>query len=108
MTLERRGAALGSALAALAMWGSARAASIDPKTVDDVVRGKQEAFQTCYDEGLSRKPKLRGKVVVLFRVEKDGSVTTVEARAKGTTLKDDTVVTCLLGAFRDLHFPDMT
>ena len=94
-------------MAGLALAGSAQAASIDPKAVDAVVHEHQDAFQDCYDEGLKRKPKLRGKVVVFFRIEKSGEVTEAVAK-KGTTLADETVQRCLLDAFERMHFPDFT
>lgn len=105
--IDRRTAPAPSALAlALALSASTRASSLDTALIDRVVHTKIDEIQRCYDEGLARKPRLAGKVVVLFTVEKDGAVSEAVTK-KGTTLKDETVVSCLLAAFRGLHFPDL-
>lgn len=85
---------------------AAFATSIDTKTIDERVRTKREAVAACYDEGLARKPKLAGKILVLFVVENDGTVSDASAK-KGTTLKDETVVNCVLGEIKTLVFPPM-
>src|SRR5687768_8434018 len=82
------------------------AASISRETIDSVVHEHTDAIQACYQEGLDRRPKLKGKIVVLFKVEKDGSVS--EAHAKTKTLVDEKVETCVLDLFRTMRFPDLT
>lgn len=79
-------------------------ASLATGVIDEIVRKNQPAVQACYDEGLDRNPTLAGKIVVLFTVENDGTVSDAVAK-KGTTLKDETVVTCVVDSFRTLVFP---
>ncbi len=81
-------------------------ASISQKVIDDVVREHADAFQDCYQEGLDRRPKLKGKITVVFAVEKDGTVS--DAKAKSATLKDEKVETCILDEFRTMQFPDLS
>lgn len=83
------------------------ASSIDTKLIDETVKTKQDAISDCYDEGLKRKPKLRGKIVVLFTVEKDGAVSDAVTK-KGTTLADETVVSCVIAEMKTLTFPPMS
>jgi TonB family protein len=90
------------ALALPLLFGS----SIDTNLIDQTVKTKQEAIADCYDEGLKRKPKLRGKIVVLFTVENDGRVSDAVIK-KGTTLADDDVKSCVLAAMKELTFPPM-
>src|SRR5262245_49535907 len=84
---------------------AASASSIDTQLIDSKVKAKSDRISVCYEEGLARKPKLSGKIVVLFVVENDGTVSSVEAIKKGTTLKDETVTACVLKEFEDLTFP---
>jgi hypothetical protein len=81
----------------------ALASSIDPRVIDEHVHAKQDEIQACYDEGLARKPKLAGKIVVLFTVENDGRVSDAVTK-KATTLRDPAVVECVLGVFETLVF----
>lgn len=82
-----------------------QASSIDTRLIDEKVKTRSEAISVCYEEGLSRKPKLAGKIVVLFVVENDGTVSSVTVTKKGTTLKDETVTACILAEFTTLTFP---
>lgn len=82
-----------------------QASSLDTRLIDEKVKTRSEAISVCYEEGLSRKPKLAGKIVVLFVVENDGTVSSVAVTKKGTTLKDETVTACILAEFATLTFP---
>lgn len=94
------------AIAALAMLpSSARASSLDTKQIDSTVRAKAQQFQDCYEEGLDRKPKLRGKAVMRFKVDRDGSVH--EAGLTSSTLRDEKVEACLVGVFETMQFPEL-
>lgn len=100
----KRHATLTVALAVLHLASAAIASSLDTKRIDETVRTKQDAIAACYDEGLARKPRLSGKIVVLFTVENDGTVSDAVTK-KGTTLEDDTVVSCVLREIETLVFP---
>lgn len=82
----------------------AAASSIDTAQIDRLVKTKSEAISVCYEEGLARKPKLSGRIVVLFTVENDGTVSDAVTK-KGTTLRDETVIGCVLAEFETLVFP---
>lgn len=60
-------------------------------------------YRLCYEEGLERKPTLRGTVEMRFAIESDGSMSTVTN--DGSTLPDAKVIDCMLGATAGLSFP---
>lgn len=97
--------ALLAVLSCVLVLPAAAASTIDTRVIDDNVQAKSDAISVCYEEGLARKPKLSGKIVVLFLVENDGTVSKVEVTKKGTTLKDEIVTTCVLAEFEKLTFP---
>lgn len=100
-------ARIAASLAVLVAFAQAASAStIAPEVIDAVVHGRRDAIRDCYHAGLDRKPRLRGKMVVLMTVERDGSVS--EAIAKSSTLADAEVEACVLGVFDGMHFPDLT
>jgi hypothetical protein len=82
----------------------AAASSFDTAQIDRLVQAKSDAVSACYEEGLARKPKLSGKILVLFTVENDGTVSDAVTK-KGTTLRDDAVIGCVLAEFKTLVFP---
>ena len=77
--------------------------SLDGKTIDRVVHAQMDQIQACYDEGLKRLPRLRGKLVAKLKVERDGSVH--EAGLVKSTLRDEQVEHCLVGVFETMQFP---
>ncbi len=84
---------------------AAGATSIATSVIDKVVHEKAAAFQDCYEEGLARKPRLKGKAVVKFKVERDGTVH--EAGLAKSTLRDEKVEACLVGVFETMQFPEL-
>lgn len=93
------------ALSCVALSSTALASSLDTKLIDAKVKEKSDAISVCYEEGLARKPKLRGKIVVLFVVENDGIVSSANVQKKGTTMTDEAVTACILAEFETLSFP---
>jgi len=83
----------------------AAASSIATSVIDKVVHEKASGFQDCYEEGLARKPHMKGKAVVKFKVDRDGSVH--EAGLAKSTLRDEKVEACLVGVFETMRFPEL-
>ncbi len=73
-----------------------------PETIQLVVRQNAGRFRACYNEGLLRNPKLRGRVSTLIKLNPDGQV--VESRDNGSELPDAQVVSCIVHAFEALTF----
>ena len=65
----------------------------------DAARAKLIA---CYLPGKQRDPKLRGKVIVKFTINGDGTAKPVAN--EGSNLTDDAVITCVVRAIKTLHF----
>jgi outer membrane biosynthesis protein TonB len=65
----------------------------------DVARAKLIA---CYLPGKQRDPKLRGKVIVKFTINSDGTAKPVAN--EGSNLTDDVVIACVVRAIKTLHF----
>jgi hypothetical protein len=73
-----------------------------PEVIQRVFREQYQRFHACYDDGLKRNPKLEGRVVPKFVIERDGSVRDVTMAA--STLPD-AMVQCLQHACETLRFP---
>jgi hypothetical protein len=74
-----------------------------PEVVQRIVRQNFGRFRLCYENGLRRNSNLTGRVNVRFVIGRDGSVAT--ATNSGSDLPDTAVVSCVVGAFRYLSFP---
>jgi hypothetical protein len=76
--------------------------SLDNKDVKRILRQKGQRFQSCFEEAASLRPKLQGKIVVEFTVEKDGRV--LKATALSGTL-GKRVSNCVLSGLKRIQFP---
>lgn len=79
------------------------ASSIDMRAIDATVDSRMPDFTACYEEGLSRRPKLRGKVVTAFEIDPAGEITNI--RQLSSELKDEEVESCIAGVWASLSFP---
>jgi hypothetical protein len=71
--------------------------------IQSTIREHLGEFRSCYEAGLSRNPKLTGKVVMRFVIDRQGKVPT--ARALADEMPDAKVAQCLHDAFSRLRFP---
>lgn len=76
---------------------------LPPGVVQRIVRQNYGRFRLCYEQGLARDPKLEGRVVARFVIDRDGAVARVTNG--GSNLADAGVVSCVLAAFRPMTFP---
>jgi tetratricopeptide (TPR) repeat protein len=76
---------------------------LPPEVVQRIVRQNYGRFRFCYEDGLGRNPNLGGKITSRFIIGHDGGVASVTNG--GSDLPDSSVVTCVLGAFKGLTFP---
>lgn len=79
------------------------ASSIDMRPIDSEVERNMPSFTACYEEGLKRRPKLRGKIVTTFEIDPAGEVTNI--RQASSELKDEEVEACIAGIWASLSFP---
>jgi hypothetical protein len=76
---------------------------LPPEVVQRIVRQQSGRFRLCYGNGLRNNPKLAGRVVVKFVIDRTGAVST--AADGGSDLPDKNVVTCVVRAFGNMSFP---
>ena len=76
---------------------------IPPEVIQRIVRQNFGRFRLCYENGLRNNPNLAGRVSVRFVIGRDGGV--MSAANGGSDMPDAAVVSCVVGAFRGLQFP---
>jgi len=76
---------------------------LPPEVIQRIIRGHYDEFRFCYEKGLAKDAKLKGKVVVRFVIERDGHVDQVTD--DGSTLPDKDAVACVFAGYRKLVFP---
>lgn len=75
---------------------------IPREVIQRVVRANFGRFRFCYEQGLTKDPALKGRVVVAFTIAADGRVS---AASGGGTMPDKDVTSCVAKAFSRLQFP---
>jgi len=76
---------------------------IPSEVIQRIVRQNYGRFRLCYENGQRNNPNLAGRVGVRFVIGRDGGV--MSAANGGSDLPDAGVVSCVVGAFRGLQFP---
>ncbi len=87
---------------AIAAGSSVATASLDKDLIRGRIRTRNAEYRACYEAALKKDPKLEGKVVVTFVVEKDGKVSTV--KSEGMPAID----ACIARAIAKIRFPSNT
>ncbi|MBC8070727.1 MAG: TonB family protein [Deltaproteobacteria bacterium] len=77
--------------------------ALDKEVIRRVVRAHIDEVRSCYNSGLVRDPRLAGRVVVQFAVGPTGAVQS--ASVTSSTVADDAVNNCILGAVQRWKFP---
>ena len=74
---------------------------LPPEVIQRIVRQNFGRLRRCYERGLVRNPRLRGRVVVRFTIGQSGAVT--DASGRGDL--GDTMIGCVTRMFTQLRFP---
>ena len=85
--------------------GAQGLATVSPETVREKVGEHLTEIRSCYENELPRQPGLHGKVVVDWDIDDKGNVTKISINSKKTTLKDESVRTCIVEKFKTWKFP---
>ncbi len=94
---------VGLALAVCALTGAA-AAAVSKGFIEGPVREKNDRLSACWNAALARNDKLKSaRVVVRYRIEKDGHVSSASATQNSS--KDAELAVCITGVFLDLRYP---
>jgi len=72
--------------------------------IQRVVNRNIDQIRYCYEKQLLRKPKLKGNVTVLWKINPQGRV--VFAKIDGATLKDKAVQMCMRAKIKRWKFPE--
>ncbi|MCC6527543.1 MAG: AgmX/PglI C-terminal domain-containing protein [Polyangiaceae bacterium] len=75
---------------------------LPPEVVQRILRQHFGRLRLCYEQGLGRDPKLEGRVVVGFTIQRSGEASDL---ATGGDLPDAGVKSCVERALTGLHFP---
>jgi hypothetical protein len=76
---------------------------LDKEIIRRIVRAHINEVRSCYNAGLSRNPKLAGRVTVDFQIV--GSGTVASSSVSSTTLSDEAVGDCIAKAVKRWTFP---
>jgi TonB family protein len=76
---------------------------LPPDTVQAILRSHYGIFRKCYEAGLARNPKLKGRVTVRFVIDRDGRVSLSDLVK--STLGDEATTSCVVDGYRRLRFP---
>jgi hypothetical protein len=76
---------------------------VDPRLIERQLRTRLPAFKACYERGLRRDPRLRGRLVLHFTVAPIGLVTAVSV--DHDTLGDQETVSCVKLLLSRSRFP---
>jgi len=111
---EGRGHAVNRPPLTIDFGGVAAGPERDPAAMHKTLLDGRRLYYQCYRAGLEKNPKLAGRIVVRFMVDRDGSVAAAHGADAGTEaapgkpavppLGDSAVTTCVEGAFRNLKF----
>jgi len=78
--------------------------AIDESLVTHVIWTHQSDIKKCYEDGLTRNPKIAGMLEIKFLIGEDGAVMNSEIRS--STLGDEEVEACILDSFFQMDFPE--
>lgn len=78
--------------------------ALDKSLIDKVIREHINVFQYCYALELNKNPRLQGKVVVKFTIDKDGHVSA--SNIKDSTMSNASVDACVNKRIQQLNFPE--
>jgi hypothetical protein len=78
-------------------------ASANAPAVTRELKAQLEPLEGCYDLAVKDAPALRGQVTVTFSVDPEIGVTTISASED--SVKDDTLVSCVLARLRFGEWP---
>lgn len=84
---------------------------LSPGEIREVFQGSLDHFRACYQEGLARNPKLRGRVTLLLVIDGSGRVAEADLLREAahdalpTDLPDPQALDCMLDVARQQRFP---
>lgn len=77
--------------------------ALDKSVIDRVIKSHLNEIRYCYNKELNKNPKLYGKIVIKFVIDKNGKVSS--AQTKTSTMKNAIVEQCIESRFMRFQFP---
>ncbi len=77
--------------------------ALDKSVIDRVIKSHLAEIRYCYNKELNKNPKLYGKIVIKFVIDKDGKVSS--ALTKTTSMNNAIVEDCMCSRFMRFQFP---
>lgn len=81
---------------------------LDKNQIRQVVRDHIGAVRACYNRGLASDPTLQGRVVLLFAIGPEGTVTAADVESSTLPPAAEPVARCIAEASRQWRFPAPT
>ncbi len=72
------------------------------RNISNMIRRRSRGIRACYEERLTRKPGLKGKIKVRWKIGLDGKVSS--ASIATSTMKDAKVEQCITRLIRRIRF----
>ncbi len=85
--------------------GGVQLGSIDKEAIRAVIREHTPDIRSCYERRLAASPTLRGKVVIKWVIQPDGSTSDAVAEDEPTTLRDPELHACMRSRIVTWKFP---
>jgi hypothetical protein len=84
----------------------ASSSSLDRALVLRIIQQRKAEIHKCYTDALSWNPELKGRLLIRFTVESDGTVSRAEEQAPpGEKFPDEVMARCVTDEFLLLQFP---
>ncbi len=68
------------------------------------VEDRRPEARACYDEALKRVPELKGRLIINFEINPDGTVADASQSAQDDQIMDEEVVACIADVIKGITF----
>ncbi len=78
---------------------------LDKEMILNTMKRKFPQIKSCYEKVLKMNKKIKGVVVVEFKIQVDGSTSDIKVLKKKSTLKNKMVLNCVKNRIATIKFP---
>ena len=76
---------------------------LDRETIKSVIAKRYQSIIYCYEKELQTNRNLKGRVMVSFTIERNGTVSETEVVKDKSTIKDKKVIDCVLKIMKSMR-----
>ncbi len=87
--------------------GGSRSAGEPGRSKDDIrniVNDRRPEARACYDAALKSHPGIQGNIAIKWVIDPKGNVTDISVDPSGTTIREESVGTCIVGVIKKIKF----